>query len=247
MKIGITINTMMGDFQERCDFAEKNFDFMELSVDATNTYEIENFKTKLPITIHLPFRGVVTSSMYEKVRKSSIETINEIIEFGKNRGARLFTLHPITGLKWMRYEKGNEKIIEASKKSIFEINEFAKKVGVTLAIENMSNETKFNTPEELKMLGASNVCFDACHAESCDYNSSKWIKQADKIGLKIKNIHLSGYDGGQHKTLKKNQPNLEEMFKTLKEIGYDGGIVFEIKNISFDELLENKKLVEKFI
>lgn len=247
MKLGLGVNVMRDDFRERLAFAKENFDFVELGFDGSRIEEVSNLKIDFPVTVHLPFRGVYLSSVYDKVNNASLAIIEKMILIGKEIGAEIFTVHPMMGAKYTSYKKLNARMDAATKTNISKLINFATDNSVTLAFENLSEQGVFNKPADFQAFKIKDICFDSCHSECNKFSSSEFIKKAIESGLEIKNIHMSGWDKKeQHVALDNATVNLGAFFNALKPV-YDGGIVLEIKTNNHEILLRSKSKLEKFI
>ena len=243
MKIGIPINPMQNNYEKMLEFAS-NFDYIELSFDGMRKEELEDLKIPNVFVVHLPFRYIAYSSIYPELQEKSLELVCDLIRIGSRMGAKIFVAHPIVN-GVIKHKKGLEKTFEAVRESTEKLSECIKEMNLKIAFENMSlRYPLFNKPDDFKLLNINNICFDSSHSESCGIKSSDWIKSAEKIGLRINHIHLSGYDGKTtHTSLEDTNFDFESFSKSLKGINYNGTITLEMRYASFEVVEKTKERI----
>jgi sugar phosphate isomerase/epimerase len=151
-------------------------------------------------------------------------------------GVKWAVMHPVTAFENAEY---NLKEDIASNHEVFdEVIELAIKEKVGIAFENMSdrdNRRRFgSTVSELKELVDSfdhamvGVCWDIGHGHRI-YNDS--VRPIKEMGRYIKALHVDDNHGSSDEHLLPFLGTIqwEGVMNTLKEIGYEGDFVYEIK------------------
>jgi len=130
-----------------------------------------------------------------------------------------------------------------------EIKPFAKKLGIKLAIENLSyTSTGFgkNVPQLEEVLsviddGYMGITFDLCHALE--------TKQADnlleKYGSRICNVHMANKS---HIPFTEPKPELKSFLAKLHSYRYEGPITLELHHsVPIKEIAKSKALFDKLL
>jgi sugar phosphate isomerase/epimerase len=131
-----------------------------------------------------------------------------------------------------------------------EIKPFARRLGISLALENLSyTSTGFgkNVEQLEEVLGVIDpegdmgITLDFCHALE--------TKEADnllqKYGERIRNVHMANKS---HKPFTKETPELKSLLTRLHEYRYQGPITLElIHNTPMEEIAKTKALFEKLL
>ncbi len=128
-----------------------------------------------------------------------------------------------------------------------EIKPFARKLGVKLALENLSyTSTGFGKKvEQLEEVfevidpeGEMGVTFDFCHALETG--------EADNLlkayGSRVRNVHMANKS---HRPFTKKTPELDDFISRLCDYGYDGPITLELhRGTSIEEIAKTKTLFD---
>ena len=130
-----------------------------------------------------------------------------------------------------------------------EIKPFAKKLGIKLALENLSyTSTGFGKnveqlEEVLGVIGDSSmgITFDLCHALE-----TKVVDELlDKYGRRICNVHMANKS---HHPFTEKKPELTHFLSALHQYAYDGPITLELENkTSMEDLAITKAFFDKFL
>ena len=131
-----------------------------------------------------------------------------------------------------------------------EIKPFAKKLGVKLALENLSyTSTGFGkNVEELEEVlsvidneGEMGITFDLCHA----LETKETDNLLKKYGPRICNVHMANKS---HVPFTEAKPELLEFLSKLHGYGYDGPITLELDHkTSMEEIARSKALFDKLL
>jgi sugar phosphate isomerase/epimerase len=160
-------------------------------------------------------------------------------------GAPLMTIHSNIS------KKLPQNIREKCLQEVFndEIKPFAKKLGVKLALENLSyTSTGFGMnveglEEVLRVIddASMGITFDLCHA----LETKETDNLLDKYGDRVCNVHMADK---AHKPFTKAKPELTHFLTRLHNFGYDGPITFEIAHgTPLDEIAKSKALFDRLL
>ena len=160
-------------------------------------------------------------------------------------GAPLMTIHSNVS------KKLPQNVREKCLNEIFndEIKLFAKKLGIKLALENLSyTSTGFGKNVELleEVLsviddGEMGITFDFCHA----LETKQVDNLLDKYGERVCNVHMANK---AHKPFTEPKPELIAFLTRLHEYGYEGPITLELAHdTSLEEIGKSKTLFDKLL
>ncbi|MEM2099217.1 MAG: sugar phosphate isomerase/epimerase family protein [Candidatus Bathyarchaeia archaeon] len=128
-----------------------------------------------------------------------------------------------------------------------EIRGYAERLGVRLALENLSYASSGfgkNVAEIEEILnvvddGSMGLTLDFCHAEA----TGQTMNILGKFARRLLNVHLSNR---AHRPFAGDSPRLNEFLLKLEEIGYGGPLTLELSPKSnFEEILKTKIIVQK--
>jgi sugar phosphate isomerase/epimerase len=168
------------------------------------------------------------------------------LECARALAAPLMTVHSNVSKKLPR------QVRELCLNEIFnvEIKPFAKKLGVKLALENLSyTSTGFGkNVEQLEEVlgvidadGAMGITFDLCHA----LETRELVNLVEKYGKRICNVHLANKS---HKPFLKEPPELTWFLEQMRGYGYEGPLTLELsKNTSVEEIIKTRLVLEKLL
>ena len=130
-----------------------------------------------------------------------------------------------------------------------EIKPFAKKLGVKLALENLSwTSTGFGKnveqlEEVLSVIGDGDmgITLDMCHALETKQTDSL----LEKYGRRICNVHMADKN---HVPFTEPKPELTSFLEKLRDYGYDGPITLELHHsTAMQEIDKSKSLFEELL
>lgn len=146
------------------------------------------------------------------------------IEMASIMGAKYIVIHPFSSYT----EDENVEMFR-------NLSTIARKNNISIAIENMcsglfSNETNINSL--LEKINRDNVvfCLDIGHAElpkEVETSAVTIIKNCSKY-LRCLHVHDNDKYHDSHELPGNCLLNFDEIFKALKEVGYDGDLTFEV-------------------
>ncbi len=128
-------------------------------------------------------------------------------------------------------------------------NPFAKKLGIKLALENLSyTSTGFGkNVEQLEEVlsviddGTMGITFDLCHA----LETKQTDNLLDKYGRRICNVHMANK---AHKPFTEPKQELTKFLGRMRDFGYDGPITLElVHNTPMEEIAKSKALFDKLL
>ncbi|MBO5321885.1 MAG: sugar phosphate isomerase/epimerase [Clostridia bacterium] len=228
--------------------ALKTFDYKEVA-RLSKLYGIELWSFHLPF---LPFAEIDISSTNEEIRRFSLDLCKEYIEKATEIGVDKFVIHP--SAEPISPEERPQRL-EASKKSLGELADFAQLYGAVIAVEDLPRTCLGNCADEMLEILETNdklrVCFDTNHLLK-DTNGN-FLK---KVGDKIITLHISDYDFVDEKHWLPGEGKIDwaEILEGLKNIGYNGVWMYEVglgkpktltrsRNLNFDDFVKNAKAV----
>jgi sugar phosphate isomerase/epimerase len=168
------------------------------------------------------------------------------LECARALGVSLMTVHSNISKKLPQNERKkclNEVFNE-------EIKPFAKRLGIKLALENLSySSTGYGkNVEQLEEIlgvidaeGKMGITFDLCHA----LETKQMNNLLEKYGKRICNVHMANK---AHKPFTNETPELTGFLNGLSEYGYEGPITLELEHKTpLEEISKTKALFERLL
>jgi len=131
-----------------------------------------------------------------------------------------------------------------------EIKSFAKKLGIKLALENLSyTSTGFGKNVEqlgeildiIDSKGEMGITFDFCHA----LETKEVDKLVEAYGKRVCNVHMANKS---HQPFTKKTPGLTNFLSKLHGYGYDGPITLELEDkTTMEEIAKTKAFFDKLL
>lgn len=228
------------------------FDFNEIK-RLSNTYGVRLW------SFHLPFadpENLDISSRNEEIRKRTVEWWCENIKKAAEIGIKIFVAHPSSEPLSEKPEIRKENI-EAAKKSLKELAEFASKYDAIIAVEDLPRTCLGRSADELcELINADDrlrVCLDTNHM-LIDNN----LNLIEKLGDKIVTLHVSDYDfiDERHWLPGKGKIEWQEVYTAILNKGYKGPWLYEIlletpdaiqrsRNLEFHDFYDNAMQIFK--
>ena len=247
MKIGASTLAGLHDTLEDClEFIEGlGIEFAELVHQFPSEFiEIELLESfNLKYSIHSPFMDVNIASLQERSRINSIEQIKSSIDLASEIDAETVVVHP--GFMPFLARPFEDKVYETANKSILELGNYAKDLGVNAAIENMptfegmiykdlKKLDQFLTENEMSMtLDIGHANHVGYFADEMYFDSIKHIHAHDNFG-----------DDDSHLALGEGSIDLKHIIKKFESKNYDGIYIIEVNDNdsikkSFEYMKEN--------
>jgi len=175
----------------------------------------------LRITIHAPFMDLSPGGVDAKVKRATIERLNQTLEVAAFFKPQIVIFHPGYN-KWI-FNGNTELWLENSLKTWSPIIIKAKKTGVSIALENIFEEE----PSSLKKLISAihsadfNFCFDTGHFHL--FSTVAMEEWFESLGEYIKAVHL--HDNfkmsDDHLPIGDGEIDFDLFFKLIKHYGVD--------------------------
>ncbi len=216
-------------------YNEAGITHMEVSVDKWNSEKLDYDKLLMwskkynveLYSFHLPFWPFTEIDIsHEKLAKPSVEYLSEYIKKASKIGINKFIIHP-SGEPIDECDRA--KRLEISKQSLHTLAELAKEYGAVICVENLPRTCLGRDSSDiLELLSAHPdlvACFDTNHLLEEDP-----IEFINKIGDKIKTLHVSDYDfkNERHWLPGEGMLDWQSILNALKGIGYSNVWLYEI-------------------
>lgn len=178
-------------------------DFVEIMNEGYHVLNRYNFKFHLETleeyglknVLHAPFSDLNIASLNERIRRATLEQIFDTIEMAHLMGSMLVVLHPghHSPLSF-KFPRAYETI---HRRSLEEIDKFAEKMGVKVALENMPKFPTLDgqTAQRIQeLIDGTNiyVAFDVGHLHTVD---GKFVEFVELLRDRIIHVHLHDNDG----------------------------------------------------
>ncbi|MBT8345354.1 MAG: sugar phosphate isomerase/epimerase [Desulfofustis sp.] len=232
--------------EEIHSFAGLGFDYLELAMDPPEAHYSIVSENRLAITkalaelgmgivCHLP-TFVSAADLTESMRRASVTEMKQSLSVAADLGAEKAVLHPpmLSGMGAYVPERVRGYALEF----IAEMLEMSEALGVTICLENMMPRNGFGVePAELDMLfwRFPNLRFtlDTGHANLGEGGGNRLAELVERFGERLGHVHLSDNRGvyDDHFPLGSGTIDFRLLARSLKKIGYDGTVTFEV----FDE------------
>ncbi len=166
------------------------------------------------------------------------------LEFAKMLSASVMTVHSDVSKKLPKSTRNN-----CLAEIFTELNQFANKLGIKLALENLSyTSTGFGKDVEsleeiLEIVDDGNmgITIDFCHA----LETKRTDSLVEKYGSRVCNVHMADK---AHKPFSEENQVLTKFLSRLDDFEYDGPITLEVAHgTSTEEILKSKALFEKIL
>lgn len=194
--------------------------------------EIKHLSEKYGVKVrsfHLPFSEPFRpASLNENERKWTMEKTQELIEYMLPCGIEYVILH---GGVNVNPEKTQEQL-DVFVEYIQELCDFCQPYKITVAVETLKPmRIGYGAKEHLYIMEKANrknlgICYDCNH-----FLGEDPIEFLEKAGKYVVTTHLSDYDMKDERHWYPGRGVIEwrRLVKALKENGYDGPFVFEVK------------------
>lgn len=193
-------------------------------------------------SVHLPFsRTLDISVLDDKARAENVAFMAEMIALAGRFHPQKLVLHPSS--EPIAAEEREERL-RNSHHSIGLLAPEAERIGATLCVENLPRTCLGQTGEEMLRLiegyDGVKLCFDTNHLFFQSH--ADYLKAVGKG--RIGTVHLSDYDFERECHWIPGQGKIawRELWKGIRESGYDGILMFECYGEP-DELLEARDLI----
>jgi sugar phosphate isomerase/epimerase len=213
-------------------FEGLDIDYFELMNDYPNAV-IDNDALKsynLKYTVHSPFVDLNIASLNKNVQKLSIAEVKNSIDLARDLDSEIVVVHP--GRVPFLSKPFEKEVLAKSRESIKICGDYAKDLGVELAIENMpliegflyQNVYELNELlEELEM----GMTLDIAHGATAGYKENELYFDT------VKHIHLSdnNHDFDEHLSLGEGSINFKVVIDNFNKNNYDGIYTIEVNDM----------------
>lgn len=188
------------------------------------------------LSIHAPFGKTNITSPDPEVRAWSVARVADAIRFAARHSIDLVCVHP-GRLGAVEGEPSAEENLALMKTTLRELGELAREGGVRLALENMEDRPNeiVHSIDELNgfaPLAAENPYFGVTIDFSHYLTLGEGLPDLSALELPLFDVHLSQtVEGKPHFTLEREDgiADLPAIVKALREYGYTGPIVLEVR------------------
>lgn len=243
--------------EEIHSFAGLGFDYLELAMDPPEAHYSIVSENRLAITkaladhemeivCHLP-TFVNPADLTESLRRASITEMKQSLSVAADLGAEKVVLHPpmISGMGTFVSERVRAYALEF----IGDMVEASEVLGVTICLENMMPRNGFGVePTELDMLfwrfPALQFTLDTGHANLGEGGRTRLSELVERFGERLGHVHLSDNRGmyDDHFPLGLGNIDFRRLAKSLRGIGYDGTVTFEVFDEDRNLLAQSREL-----
>lgn len=196
--------------------------------------DIRDRTSDLDLSFHLPSWDVHIGSLTKRVREASVSETKDMIGLAYKVGAKRLVMHPgaYDAISEIYHIFGNEarqnvyRVVE-------ELNEMCTSRKMVLCAENLpSTEPMFQKPEEFVPMVSRGVkmMVDTAHAVTSGVKPSDFVR---RFGEDVGQVHLvDGFRDKKdvHYALGDGETDFREFFGSLREVGFEGPSVFELKS-----------------
>lgn len=247
MKLGTSTLAGLGDELEKTlEFIENlGLEYAELvhqfPTEFVSKDLLESYNLKY--SIHAPFMDVNIASLQEQSRINSVDQIKKSIDLANEIDAEAVVVHP--GLATFLAKKYFlDDVYKTANKSIKEIGEYSKDLGILTTIENMPNFESmiYQNIEDLHETVTSldmSMTLDIGHGNHVGYSADGMIFDS------IKHIHIHDNlgDDDTHLPLGEGNIDLKRIVNTLEDKNYDGIYIIEVND--YDSIKKSYKYMKE--
>lgn len=231
---------------------DSNFSGVEIWAEHMNAEESFQYAKQcdFEIGLHLPFHDLSLATPYKEIGEYVTKTMKEWIKRLAEHGGGHAVIHGGLAHASENYEAALQRLIERLK----ELNDYAEEHQVALLFENQIpdklNYTHIFPSSVNEWVGVLNktntkACLDVGHLA---VQGDSFKETVDVLGSSLKSIHLSDNDGVSDLHLLPEEGNIlqENPLYYLKEINYQGPIVFEINpyKYSLQDILQHQSVTD---
>ena len=239
-KIGLSSKSNVFSDELFRSYAKAGIQVVEISncsdgYDAIDLHVAKELADEYGVTLrslHLPFKthGEIPHDISDpNLSNVAVDDHKRLIKRGAEVGIKIFVVHP-SGTK-IPYDE-RPRWIDACKKSLCELVEYADQFGAVIAVENMPiqyQQCLGTTIAEFEELALSHpklcVCFDTNHL--LRENPGELIR---RLGKRIVTMHVSdcNLEVEQHRLPGEGKVDFPEILRALGEVGYTGPWLYEV-------------------
>jgi len=199
----------------------------------TGTGLLESYTQKF--ILHAPFHGVNIASLFEPIRRASVQVTADCFATASAIGATGVVVHP----GYYAWEQEKKAADRQFKKSHRELKRAAREHGAAFWFENMGNMNFFNlrTPEGLGLINGTGLALDTGHA---------WLNGCLEEFLKTPFCHMHIHDNkgksDTHSAIGEGSIDFTPVFLALERTGASS--VLEMKD--FPSVVKSLRVLEAY-
>jgi sugar phosphate isomerase/epimerase len=248
MKLGVMNNPAADPVGAIKKIADNGFDFIDLTleypqahIDAINRDAVLKAleETGLGTVGHTAYYLPFASPMGE-IREAAIRDVIRGLDFFKEAGARVVTVHPDAG----RGAIDQSTIISLNALSFKIISDEAEKRGLTVVAENVPGH--FSSVESLKTLLATvpalRFHLDVGHAH---IRGNRFRQLLSAFKSKLLHVHLSDnrFRADDHMPIGAGNIDWDQVIPAIKKTGYDSTVTLEVFSPDLRYVVASKEKV----
>ncbi len=236
MLIGAMNHPMRDLVQEIRDFAEADFDFVDITLEPTGArpdqVDVKSIRrvldsTRLQAVGHTAWYMPI-ASQFPELRQAGLEILERCIQTFSELQIPLMNVHPDI----RREQRGPDALASANAESIAHLAEVGQSLGVRLMVENQAgpfSQVKYMS-RILDAAPTAGFHLDAAHSNLYgDYNRVDELLEA--FADRLVHVHLSDNKGGDwdlHLPLGAGNIDWQRVIRSLKSVGYDSTVTLEV-------------------
>lgn len=172
--------------------------------------------------LHAPFHGINIASLFEPIRRASVQVTADCFATASAIGAAGVVVHP-GYYAWEQEKEAADRMFERSHR---ELKRTAREHGVTFWFENMGNMNFFNlrTPEGLSLINGTGLALDTGHAYL-----SGCLDEFLKTPFCHMHIHDNNGRSDTHSAIGEGSIDFAPVFRALERTGATS--VLEMKDL----------------
>jgi sugar phosphate isomerase/epimerase len=170
--------------------------FSSDSLDSLPNERLQKLKDALTyhpaLTIHAPFMDLSPAAVDSKIRRSTMERIEQTLQFAEILRPLAVVFH--SGYEKWKYAHDISLWLEKSLETWQPVNKKFEEIGCKIAIENIFEDEPANLRQLMEQMDTSNfgICFDTGH---CNLFTAVPLRQwLDELGEYIIELHLHDND-----------------------------------------------------
>lgn len=241
------------------EIGRMGFDYLELALDAPMGHHsivssIQADITRalqdngLGLVCHLP-TFVSTADLTETIRRASVEEMHRSLDVAYALGAEKVVLHPsmVVGMGAFALDKVRGYAFEF----LTDIVQIAQQMNMIICFENLFPKCIIGVePDEFdeifKLFPSLRLTLDTGHANIDDQGKGRLMLLAERFGERVGHLHFSDNHGKRddHLAIGEGNINFSGLVETLKRIGYDDTLTFEVFDKDRQKLVDSRDRIK---
>jgi sugar phosphate isomerase/epimerase len=242
---------------QRIDFAIKNrinpeIYFSAEDLDACREKDIQDLsdtlkKNQLEITVHGPFMDLSPGGVDRRVKEVTFDRLSKTIGLALFFKPKAIVFHP--GYERLKFD-GNVKLwLESSLQTWRPLVKEAEELGLTLAIENVFEESPDPLKALLEEIGSTHFrfCFDTGHYHAFTLAKTplpEWFEALGKYMVEV-HLHDNHREMDEHLPIGEGNFDFDQFFKLLSQYGLNP--IYTLEPHEEDHLWRGLEAVKRYI